>query len=392
MKYNSLDLPAIPSTVYPYSHMTQQTGLVYLHNADKLCYVETGLTKVMKRQADEYFHLYEWVIALTEEDAERDAELYPGLNTSTWTLITENENTNFIAAGTAGPFWTNTDLYDQDGNLFLEASMPYDHMSFWMGVALGLAGKGLPPMAQPTAYLYNGVQLPPLPEWDKETYPYVIYTISGAIASSTPFIAKQGFGVMAFSSAPHLVCDLTWDWNGERLSGWEKVDESGSKMIHGHWYTNHDILNTDGTVYCAAHDEPIPVYLPVTMFEGEVTTVAFEGYGSILDYRTQFESLCGWTVGDTIRVTIDGATEEHTVRVSEISPEAGYGGVIGNEGVRCDYPEYDNGGDWCIGASMRSGLSDNYGQALFNIFTRTAGTYQLKIERIATTNHVPVYE
>lgn len=158
MKYNSLDLPAIPSTVYPYSHMTQQVGLVYLHNADKLCYVETGLTDVMKRPDDEYFHLYEWVIALTEEDAEREAELYPGLNTSTWTLITENENTNFIAAGLTGPFWTNTDLYDQDGNLFLKASLPFCSRSFWLGVALGLAGKGLPKMEkQPIGYLYGHV-------------------------------------------------------------------------------------------------------------------------------------------------------------------------------------------------------------------------------------------
>lgn len=51
-----------------------------------------------------------------------------------------------------------------------------DKLSFLKGLALGLAGKPLDfaPKSEPVAYLYNGVRLPALPEWDKEKYPYAV--------------------------------------------------------------------------------------------------------------------------------------------------------------------------------------------------------------------------
>lgn len=71
---------------------------------------------------------------------------------------------------------------------------------FWNGVACGLCGSGTPNFSdtspfgvgyitgcklralrerKPIAYLYNGVQLPALPEWDKEAYPYAVIEYYG---------------------------------------------------------------------------------------------------------------------------------------------------------------------------------------------------------------------
>ena len=261
-------------------------------------------------------------------------------------------------------------------------SKPIDPLSLFLGWKAGnwvARQRGKVSLKQPFGYIYNGLCLPALHKWDDETYPYVIYTTSGAIASSTPFTTSWRGLTYAVPSTPHLSCKLSWSENGESLSGWEKVDVNGDELLYQYWYTNHDIFKADGTVYCAAHDAPVPVYLPVVMFDGEVATAAFEGYGEIIDYRGEFQSLCSWTVGDVIRVTFNGVTEEHIVRVNEAAPKQYYGGVVGNTGLNDDYPEYDTGEDWKIVPSTRS-VSN--GQALFRLITRTPGTYQLKIERI----------
>lgn len=247
--------------------------------------------------------------------------------------------------------------------------------AFMLGQRLrpGLMGVGVEERT-PFAYNYNGLVLPALPEWDKMKYPYVVYTDGGAIASATPFIAKQGFTLCAYPSATYLFCDLTWDANGEYLSGWEERTEDDYIVLYNYWYTNHAIYLEDGTVYAPANDTPTPVYLPAIMFEGELTTTV---NGAV------FTSLCGWTVGDVVRVTVNGVTEEHTVRIRESAPMASYGGVIGNEGLTSSTNEYDNGGDWFIDVMYRSGLTADYGQATFCFYTRTPGTYQLKIELIS---------
>ena len=44
------------------------------------------------------------------------------------------------------------------------------------GLMMGCCSRPFPLSAkkEPVAYLYNGVRLPALPEWDKETYPYAL--------------------------------------------------------------------------------------------------------------------------------------------------------------------------------------------------------------------------
>jgi hypothetical protein len=45
----------------------------------------------------------------------------------------------------------------------------------------------------PIAYLYNGVQLPPLPEWDREKYPYAV------------IVADDYQTALSFSAKPMLI-------------------------------------------------------------------------------------------------------------------------------------------------------------------------------------------
>lgn len=115
-------------------------------------------------------------------------------------------------------------------------------------------------------YSYNGVVLPKLPEWDKETYPYAYISWS---------VGMQVYYLRCFAS------EMVLTKNGESMI--TPTDESvayqafytrknGSKWIdsaEGEWdggntfslpdWTNADILNEDGSVFLKA-TEPVPVY------------------------------------------------------------------------------------------------------------------------------------
>lgn len=81
--------------------------------------------------------------------------------------------------------WANYAIRYKDGGLYRAADddpIPVEPekknfcLKSWLtGFALGLAGKPLPltgSKRDPVAYLYKGIELPPLPEWDKTVYPY----------------------------------------------------------------------------------------------------------------------------------------------------------------------------------------------------------------------------
>jgi hypothetical protein len=119
-------------------------------------------------------------------------------------------------------------------------------------------------------YLYNGVLLPALPEWDKETYPY-------AVIMATNFSTVKAFYISdkpAFMSYDEdLLCVIypygtnymqcssrsgaEWGEFGDANTPTSLVIDEGSRLI----WTNHDILNEDGSIYLAA-SEPIPVNPP----------------------------------------------------------------------------------------------------------------------------------
>lgn len=109
-----------------------------------------------------------------------------------------------------------------------------------------------------TKYLYNGIELPALPEYDKTAYPYAV-------------IEKSQYGenlyyFHAFTEAPTMDGNNVW-LNGNRIYCSSNNGKDWGTFYNGvaNYYgkvfikwTNTDILNTDGTIYLAATD-PVPV-------------------------------------------------------------------------------------------------------------------------------------
>lgn len=120
-------------------------------------------------------------------------------------------------------------------------------------------------------YIYNGIELPALPEWDKTTYPYaaIIYnkSISGiAIPSHTYcLVCTTEPCVVSSSNTPNFK-----DYSRVMFTVSETAPESGDWKFEAYTTTNtrfvlltevwsnYDMLNADGSIYLAASD-PVPV-------------------------------------------------------------------------------------------------------------------------------------
>lgn len=92
-----------------------------------------------------------------------------------------------------------------------------------MGLLLGQFSSPLP-MAQkePVAYLYNGVRLPKLPEWDREKYPYAYITVS----------ESYNYTSVTLRLYQSMFTAINADWSG----GWELLgdgdDYSEAKLTY----------------------------------------------------------------------------------------------------------------------------------------------------------------
>ena len=136
-----------------------------------------------------------------------------------------------------------------------------------MGLLLGQFSSPLP-MAQkePIAYLYNGIQLPPMPEWDKVKYPYAVIRKDLADQYFVEFTDKlyvyDGDNRNFWCYAPVKLKGYKWQDN-QYYTDWKfELESEYTGVKHTAYYifwTNTDILNEDGSVYLSA-SEPIPVY------------------------------------------------------------------------------------------------------------------------------------
>ena len=147
---------------------------------------------------------------------------------------------------------------------------------FLSGIAAGAASRCVLPRQQkePLAYLYNGVQLPPLPEYDAEKYPYaLIYYYSGAksymlvLGQSVPVFNPNSWTTAVSSWVQFLSGEMFGYsfWTDKPERGWgslgvTNVDGGNLSADQPFIWTNSDIINTtDNSVYLAS-SEPIPVY------------------------------------------------------------------------------------------------------------------------------------
>lgn len=154
-----------------------------------------------------------------------------------------------------------------------------------MGLILGQFSSPLP-MAQkePVAYLYNGVRLPKLPEWDRGVYPYAVivhYNYSLMHKHVYVLYLMKDINIRkVFESAPGFPFEYMFYQAGDieysveiikdkYATEWgepTELEESKRFSIGDIMWTNSDIVlafdtgtGDAGTLYLAA-SEPVPVY------------------------------------------------------------------------------------------------------------------------------------
>jgi hypothetical protein len=148
--------------------------------------------------------------------------------------------------------------------------MKLDLKSWLTGCILGVCGKPLPIVAkkEPTAYSYNGVVLPKLPEWDKTEYPYAFIADNKSGAVYTLYVSTElwvdrgysgiwhgGSSTAGNAIAFHINDDGSGWQDGKDISSTQSSGGLGSPPI----WTNVDMYYKDGTLSLEASD-PIPVY------------------------------------------------------------------------------------------------------------------------------------
>lgn len=137
---------------------------------------------------------------------------------------------------------------------------------------------------QPVAFLYNGVRLPKLPEWNREKYPYaIIYHLAVGIhdlfISATPWHgtgeAFDDYGGTFGETTANASSGIRYSQYNDKDWELQSKDETpielgqiadtdgdgvGDTGAFCAIWSNHDIISADGTTVLIAASEPVPVY------------------------------------------------------------------------------------------------------------------------------------
>ena len=280
-----------------------------------------------------------------------------------------------------------------------------DAKSFANGFLCGLMGKGvLRGNKEPVAYLYNGVRLPKLPEWDRESYPYAYLsshnsTSSGGNGDYLLFCTSEPVRITKTTNANTgeqfdvATCDgdgiLYWygdsgEWVKDSYTASEHTANATYWALFwgGIWamirsadlavtcfWSNTDVLNEDESVYIAA-SEPRALYVGdvlKNLFDGEVTTAASEGSEVCQSGEVEVD---GYVTGKLrIRLAGNALNVDITRSFNSVAFWAGNKHFIDSESE-------DTGETWCL-------RSVGYGK-VFVLYTTIPGTYSVKIERLVT--------
>lgn len=159
--------------------------------------------------------------------------------------------------------WSNYDIYNEDGTLYLSASEPvpvvtYDGVdlnrtSYLLGRLFGRRIKAQRKPMKPIAYLYNGVRLPKLPEWDREIYPYAAIAVKSN--GDYLFFYKDTAITVDANGAPSITSTARSYATRTQWTDFVKDYSSAVRIV----WANSDIYTTDGTLFLASSD-PVPTY------------------------------------------------------------------------------------------------------------------------------------
>lgn len=142
----------------------------------------------------------------------------------------------------------------------------FDLDSWLVGYVYGLTGKIMcNTKKDPVAFLYNGVKLPKLPEWDKTKYPYAYISLGFGeyilVLSTVRMIIEMDGGLTVPATAGtvtlllHKNITITDYWGESK----EREIYYGAIDIVDPFWCNEDLFYEDGTLFIAASD-PVPVY------------------------------------------------------------------------------------------------------------------------------------
>lgn len=194
-----------------------------------------------------------------------------------WSYI--NATSGSSSSGTSGTFvvdWSNVDVLNSDGTLYLAASDPVDPNApdvpelsitplgaFLLGQQLR---RNLAAVREPVAYLYNGVRLPKLPEWDKSKYPYAFirYTLGESIAQYGLYVCShsqiwESPDCVRTTVGTQMRACTVWAGNDAWGAFGDEYTREADTVLTDVIWANWNILDADGNEGLSASD-PVPVY------------------------------------------------------------------------------------------------------------------------------------
>ena len=99
-------------------------------------------------------------------------------------------------------------------------------------------------------YLYNGIELPALPEYDKKAYPYVTIDIVNSTTCLNLYAVLPTVNGNQYVFAEKCAV-IYYTLHGDTWEYFDSLTISNASFDTLIW-SNHDILNEDGTIYLAA--------------------------------------------------------------------------------------------------------------------------------------------
>lgn len=284
-RYNGIELPALPEYDKPYALITRHTdGSYRLSVINKKPIYSASTTRSPKVYYDcVHFNM-------NDSCSYTDYALSDGawVEATTATAIGRVFAFNSVSDSSEKRelVWSNFDVFDSDNGIYFAASDPIpvptlDPTSMLQGWIVGRRIAAQRGKREPVAYLYNGVRLPKLPEWDKTVYPYAwIIEESGIITGDEyhyfylecfpeqpkrnilgSFVTDSGAGTQLESTYRKVIPDYK---GGGSDTDWGEFEEKAysatvATSSYPPVWSSFDVLNHDGTVYLAASD-PVPVY------------------------------------------------------------------------------------------------------------------------------------
>lgn len=241
--FNGIELPQLPEwdkEKYPYAYIGRGQNIFFeyqytLYLTEKPLVFAFGILC----NSDMYYTTYN----CKEEQ----------ISNGVWSIVTEDKHGAISGAAASPSVWSNYDIYEEDSTtvIYLAASDPI-----------------------PTKYLYNDVELPVLPEWDRKAYPYVIiaYTTDPSYTlyfSTTPFYHDYFYQ----NNADGASC-IKYNYDADADAWINKVTHTGKTQLLQRMYilwSNHDIIERSttasvpqGTIILAGSEYTIPPIEPET--------------------------------------------------------------------------------------------------------------------------------